>query len=329
MKYILCVFFAFLTFTLPLFSEEIPHLILYFDVNKTLIASDKAGKKSAEDVLNQLLAEKYKACWDTSLNKAMTYDDYVHEVLVPGSRDDQALKSQRKFYLHRFIAYLKEQNHPLYDAVQQDYETALKALKSFKGVVFSSFYSLLDDLDQKGISYSIILRSYGEEIFNVRDEIDTVHKKIFSQWGLFREGKLILENDEPIENSFAIYHQLRRIGHTAIHDDWKYWNGHDMSVRYGKPFYIDREDRETLPIFFDDNIRVDDLAKNIIAPVDIATGELIPVEELINSGQAVPVQTLNAILDTNYYINYVKKALDQHAQENKRHLEDGLLSHRQ
>lgn len=315
MKYILQIFLFFLTISRPLFSEGSPHLILYFDINKTLIASDKAGNKSVEDVLNELLAEKYKACWDQSLQKAITFDEYVHEILVPGSRDNQELRARRKSYLQHFIDYLHIQNHPLYRTVLHDYETAKMVLNTSNGVIFPSFYSLLDHLDKNGISYSIILRSFGEEVFEVKTEINTVYKNIFNRMGKFREGKLLLDEEASIADSCMIYNQLRRIEHTAIHDDWNYWNAHGEAAKQGKPFYIDREDNETLSIFLDDNIRENDSIKNIIAPLDTANGELIPIKELIQSGQAVRVETLKAILNANYYIQQVEEALYKFVQE--------------
>lgn len=312
MKLIIHLFLILLLISSSLFSENIPHLILYFDINKTLIASDRAGNKSVNDVINELLAEKYEACWDESLEEPITFDAYVHKILVPGSRDDQGLRSQRKIYLQHFIEYLHEHSHPLYENVFQDYEEALTILATSNSVIFKSFYFLLDYLDQKEISYSIVLRSFGEEVFEVKDEINILYKMLFSQTGEFLERKFVLNGNQSIEGSEAIYKQLRRIDHTAIHDDWNYWNENSMSAKSGKPFYIDREDDETLSIFFDDNIKETDSNFNIIAPIDVATGELISIGELVASGQVVRVETLEAILNTDYYIKLVEEAFLKH-----------------
>lgn len=311
MKIILSLFFVFFTFSLPLLSEEIPHLTLYFDINKTLIASDKKGGKSVDDVLNELLAEKYTARWDDSLNEPITFDAYVNKILVPGEREDQNLRKARKLILHHFIDYLHASSHPLYGAALQDYETALAILETSQGDVFPSFYRLLDYLDGEKISYSIILRSFGEELLDIRDEINRNHKEMFLLTGHFEKGKLLLEEGKQIDDPNAAYQLLRRIKHIAIQDDWKHWNAYGMTAKAGKPFYIDRRDRETLSIFFDDNIRKNDSVKNIILPLDIVTGEIIPIEELVQLGRVVCVDTLRAILDIDYYKNLVKEALDK------------------
>lgn len=302
--FLVCLF---LTST-SLFSENIPHLILYFDVNKTLIASDKAGNKSVEDVLNELLSEKYLACWDKTIQEPMTFEAYVSQILVPGSEENVELRMQRKFYRQHFISYLYERNHPLYGPVLQEYEKAISVLNNSASIIFPSFYSLLSDLDSQGISYTIILRSFGEEVFDVKNEISAMSKIIFNRTGIFREGKLYLEN-ESLEDPYEIYHLLRRIGHIAIQDDWNYWNAHRMSAEYGKPFYIDKEDNDTLPIFFDDNINNTNSANNIIAPLDPSRGVFISMGELIESRQAVQVDTLQAILKDDYFINCVRAAI--------------------
>lgn len=311
MKVITKLFLSFLLISTSLFSENSPHLILYFDINKTLIASDKAGNKSVDDVVNELLGEKYEACWDESLEDPVTFDVYVNKILVPGPKDDEGLRSQRKFYHQHFIEYLQAHNHPLCETVLQEYTDVLTVLSTSNGAVFNSFYSLLNHLDQKEISYSVILRSFGEEVFEVKDEINTLHKMLFSQTGQFCEGSLLLDGNKLIEDSDAIYTQLRRIEHTAIHDDWNYWNKNKMAAKNGKPFYIDRKDNETLSIFFDDNIDENDSKFNIIAPLNVANGELISIEELVESGQAIRVDTLKAILNDNYYINHVEEAIQK------------------
>ncbi len=51
--------------------------------------------------------------------------------------------------------------------------------------------------------------------------------------------------------------------------------------------------------------------KNIIAPMDATTGDAISVEELVRSGQAVRVDTWEAIMDSDYYIKRLEEALPQ------------------
>ena len=71
MKQILIAFFF--VFTLSLYGEAPPHLILHFDVNKTLIASDQTENKSLEDVINEMLSRKYSSCWDERVLKPISF----------------------------------------------------------------------------------------------------------------------------------------------------------------------------------------------------------------------------------------------------------------
>lgn len=310
MKVLRQFFCVFLFIILPSLNEAAsPHLMLYFDINETLIASDKAGKKSVEDVLNGLLAKKYSARWECSLKEAMTFDDYIHDILIPGDKDDRELRQKRRDHLHHFVDYLREQEHSLYPVVKSKYDEAKNILKQSNSMVFPSFFLLINYLDQKQISYSIILRTFGDEVLDVKNEIETNQKMKFDAVGKFREGKLHLDDDIILETPSEIYGRLQNIGHAAIHDDWKYWDDHEMASTHSKPFYIDPVDTETLEIFFDDNIRDDGLFKNIIAPIDVKTGKLIPVKQLIESRQAVRVNTLEAILNDRYFIELIEEAL--------------------
>ncbi len=292
------------------FSADLPHFILHFDVNKTLIATDEGTHKTIEDVLNELLAEKYISRWDETLEEEISFDSYVRQVLVPGSHDDLLLRALRRKYLDHFLDYLHEHAHPLYEQVFMDYETALAVLKMSQGKVFPSFYRLIDELERRQISYSIILRSFGQEVFAVQKEIENFCKTAFAHQGRFQRGAFHLHTGEIIENSSTIYELFRDAGHIAIQDDWKHWAMHGLIGKYGKPFPLNLQDSTTISLFFDDHIRPDDPAVkvNIIAPLEASTGELIPIH-LINHKNAIRVDTLKAILDADYYLNIIQKTI--------------------
>lgn len=305
MKLVIKFIFILLIAIVPL-AGETPHLMLYLDVNKTLIASDEAGGKSVEDVLNALLAEKFRFRWDASLRSPLSYDVYVKTVLLPGPNHDLELKKQRKALLTRFVESLREQEHPLYPEVFSIYQTALSKLQNGNGRVFPSFYHLVNYLDQTEISYTLILRSFGTEVYEIAAEINSHYPNKFQHSGKFDRGTLIL-GEWQAKSPREIYTLLRSLSHMAINDDWVYWNKGAQASQYAKPFLIDTSDNKTLGIFFDDNIDLSNSSKNIIAPIDVTTGRQIPVKDLPN--QVVQVDTLEAILNDNYFIERVQKAL--------------------
>ncbi len=313
MKFILQILFLLLV-VIPvtsLYSEAMPHLVLNFDINKTLIASDKVGNKLVDDVINELLAEKYIALWDPSQLEEMSFNDYVNKILIPGPKNDSELRRQRQCYLQHFLDYLCVNNSPLYELAFSDYEAALKVLKTSQGEIFPSFYRLIEKLNEQQISYSIILRSFGLELFDVKQEINSFHEGLIGRTAEFKEGKLYLDSGEIIEEGYEIYCTLRSIGHIAIHDDWNYWNLHGFAAHQGKPFYVDQEDSETLSIFFDDNIDEADSINNIISSLNANTNKSIPVEEIVELGLAVRVDTLEAILNDNYFIERVEEIVEK------------------
>jgi hypothetical protein len=301
MKIVLKIIFVFLIISTSICSADVPRLVLYFDINKTLIASDKAANRSIDNVLNEMLAANYEAVWDEKVSSPITFEAYAAK--MTNSREEKLA------FMHGFMDHLREYIHPLFPLIMRDYLTALTILDSYEGMVFPSFYCLLDFLDEEQIPYSIILRTMGGERAEVQEEIEQRRSLAFVR-GKFLEGSLIIEGEEPISNPSAIYQRLKKVENAAILDDWAFWNAHQGESAQGKPFYVDQEDKEILPIFFDDNISKS--SKSIIAPMDSITGELIPIEELMESGQAVCVDTWEAILNPNYYIDLVKGAMKKH-----------------
>jgi len=287
----------------PLLGEG-PHLVLYFDVNKTLIATDMASNKSIDDVINEELAAKYVYCWDESLLSPMSYREYIDNVVVPDGKS----RAMRKAYLYNFLEYLRESEHPLFFEAKKKFENVKTCLIQSPSVIFPSFFRLIDYLNGEGISYTIILRSYGHEIYDVQDEINYYYAgDLVTQSGQFREGRLIIGEDKRIlSDSLEIYKYLCRSGHLAIQDDWNYWSTHGLKKEMGKPFYVDLEDEEVFSIFFDDNI-MDSEVMNIVAPINPKTGESLSVQQMRELGRVMKVDTFEAILDSDYFVDFVQK----------------------
>ena len=288
-----------------------PHLVLHFDVNKTLIASDKANNKDVEIVINEMLATNIKACWDETILKPISYESYIKGKLLPGDECDLKLRRNRNQLLHHFIDYLHSSDHPLYSEAVKIGDAARQVLQNAKGDVFPSFYRLIDELDKRELSYSIILRSFGEEVFDVADKIESFSSISFSQNGEMHQGSLCILEKE-YESPQAIYKVFTEHGNLAIRDDWNSWMLGGKKPEYGKPIFINSEDTATLSMFLDDNIVLDDNPDyNIVGPKDSKTGIPIPASTLANSGQLVRVNTLNAILDENYFVKQIDTALEK------------------
>jgi hypothetical protein len=310
MKSLLLIMYLLMTHFLE--AEQIPHLLLHFDINKTLIASDKTENKSIEDVINELLSKKYSACWDEALQEPLTFEAYVKTIILPGDEHNVKLKEERLDYLIHFIDYLREHHHPYYGKVLEEFTLVVDILKKVQGNVFPSFYRLIFELNQSGIPYTLFLRSFGKEVFEVTNEINSEFKELFKINGMFRKGILYLDGKEALSDSHIIYDFFSAKENAAIHDDWGYWMEGEMEAIYGKPVYIDQEDSSVLTLFFDDNIKTDPSEKNIISPIDPKTGESISIAKLIQFKQLIPVNTLEAILNEFYYLERVQEAIKIH-----------------
>ena len=75
-------------------SSELPYIMLYVDINKTIIAESTGKGFGYEETLATLLstAPEYAHTWDDV--EKMTYSKWVNEKLFPGSNRDPALKKK-------------------------------------------------------------------------------------------------------------------------------------------------------------------------------------------------------------------------------------------
>lgn len=172
--------------------------------------------------------------------------------------------------------------------------------------MFYSFYHLVNHLDQQQIPYTIILRSFGSEVFEIADEISLKSNTKISHKGYFREGTLYVDNERVGNNPTEIYEKFKSLSHIAIHDDWEYWVKGEKKIQFGKPFIFDLNDEFFLSIFFDDNIVLDKSDDNIVCPIDIK-GHKPSIGDLAEKNQVFVIDTLDAILKDDYFINLINR----------------------
>lgn len=288
-------------------------LLLHFDINKTLIAVDPASNQTLDQILNALLAEKYTYKWSSEIEKPISYQDYVENHLFPGPSYDQDLKKKRRALIGNFIHFMRETHHPLESQVVEAYHNLDTKLR--EKYLFSSFLNLIDKLKTQEIKFHIILRTFGNDLDTVIAAVaQAFPDQQFLAKGNFFEGKLHLASDTSnfiLEDLSEAYIFFKTHGHIAIQDNWEEWNNQHENKEYAKRFPIDLEDRETLSLFFDDNIKEKkDSVENIVTPVNIKTGELLDISQLIEQKHIFRVNTFQAILDDNYFIDLINQSLE-------------------
>lgn len=283
-----------------------PKLILHFDVNKTLICRDSVSGKTPDEILINQLAEDTVYHWSRR-HPPMSYTNYVHSVIVPGEASDPEIKRQRREVISHFLDTVKN-----YPAITQAVHRRFLRLKE-KSVepIFCSFVKLIERLKALQLTFTIILRTFGKDLLEAQNEILKLTGVEFTRRGKFKEGVLHLKGDENrIIATTAELYQLFAASeeHITIRDSYKEWNSHKEQAQFGKKFVFDNRQATHLSLFFDDNLTGDPVY-DIVAPYT-PEGDFIPTDNLLNK-VLFPVNPGSAILNDNYYITLVNRALEE------------------
>ena len=286
--------------------EAKPHLILHFDMNKTLIASDREGHKTASDVVCIEIAERVVDLWDDSLSEPISYADYVKYYLIPNPGHSLEIKAKQTAQMAKVLSVLEERNHPSFSRMEKMYNRVMGTLESHKSQVFQSFYRLIEFLQKEQVPFTLVIRTFGSEGAEIAEEInDHFGEDFLTDFRTIRRGAIEGTDSDLYD---LISHSDH---HLVIRDDWSWWSEHGLNWQYGKPFPVDLNDPGHISLFFDDNAKVDPLSpeENIVFPYNAATNEPISPGDLIDRGQLLPVEMLDAVCDEEYYIRFVKRAL--------------------
>lgn len=283
-------------------AHDLPHLCLHFDVNKTIIATDAVQGKDLEATVNGVLAEFTYACWDG--NREQSYYAYItdqialeHPELTRASEEFKIMRSQR---LHEFPIFLV-QYPDLLTQYEYDKKRMLELLSKDETVIFPSFYNAIQWLDEHFPKhFAIYLRTFGQDLPEVVPVIEEHCSLQFASFGEFQNNKLSVA--APEQSVYDFFMQVDPI-HYALHDDYEYWKANGFQARGGKPFPIDIQQNDIISIFFDDNATDSD--KPIINPIG-PDGGCEETALLLKRGNIVAVNTKEAILDPNYFINKIK-----------------------
>ncbi|MDN3506675.1 MAG: hypothetical protein P0S96_05555 [Simkaniaceae bacterium] len=279
--------------------EKPPHLILHFDVNETLIAIDKAGQKTAHDVVSTSIANRVKAVWDESISQPISYSDYIRHHKLENRTASSVVKKEQDALISKVLTVLEAQDHPDLEEMQDLYAKAMHTLENQKTLIFPSFYALIDRLNEHDLKYTIAIRTFGTDIPIIVDELN-------QECG---EGFI---SKKDVNGHEELYEILKE-GHVAIQDDFHHWFNHDKNWQYGKAFPVEQDESKAISFFFDDNAKFSSShpEENIVCPFDAESKKLIHPKEVIEKKRLIPVDTLLALSDEDYYVNIVQEALDK------------------
>lgn len=297
-----------------------PHLLLHFDINGTIFAKDKKKESLRDDYMLLLgLAKSTVSKWDRENGEERSFKQYVDEILYPGDKSDRSIKQKREQAIMGFLDTLKTHDPGLSQQVQEKYNESLEKCTSLDGEtrgykVFPSFFSLLEKLRSLNIPFTLIFRTFGEDLESVEEEIKRHPSGIqITRFYQFSGGVLTNKAGDVTINQVAHIFQtiLSSKEHLAIQDDWKSWNTNQEKGESGKPFFYDPSRKsEVLSLFFDDNI-TGDREYDIIRPCPLSGEKPDTTQSLIAKKLLFPVSTIDAILDDNYFTNKVLEAMDK------------------
>ena len=120
------------------------------------------------------------------------------------------------------------------------------------------------------------------------------------------EGKVkIIKGGKNIFEYITINSNNGTINSFCINDDYDTWYKYDKKSLYGKPMFINPENKDFEVFFFDDNIEKSETS--IVDCRNVITGETIKSKEFTNK-YFVIVDTLKAAEDEYYFLNKIEEA---------------------
>ncbi|MBI5274183.1 MAG: hypothetical protein HY860_03925 [Chlamydiales bacterium] len=305
-------FFPFLFSILLIFTStcftEINHLIIHLDVNRTIIAFDKAQNKGIDSCLDSALAKRYRACWNNRIHIPINYYDYVYQHLSPGDRANPSISKERKTLLTQFLPYLATHHPALYQQACNDKNLVYQKTATENFYIFPSFYRLLDFLEEKKINYTVVFRTFGKDLIDIQE---TLKQNLDVQVPIasFKKNILFLDS-QVITSAKEIYDIIKSYRFLAISDDFYYWSSNDEKQPFAKPMHINPMDPSTLCFFFDDNVEKGSIEDyNIVNPIDIQSDEPLEINPLIDHFFVVQVDMVDAILKEDYFISFIESGI--------------------
>ena len=306
--------------------SQLPRLILHFDINGTIVITDPASGRSFTDSLNKALAQ---GDWDASAtyppskvqkDNSITKSDLVNSLRWPdGINIDPALCRDG---VHHFIfpsffnaitelAKAKREFTIVFRTFGSDIAEVKKAINAY-AAGNHPFYGYAGSEELHLPDTRIWTGRYGGGRFPPEGiEQLTSTKPISTSFTLRNQDdpSRLIEKEDDVLKVLECRHQPRST--VACTDHYHWWRAHNYQPSSGKPIWLTADDDTSHHIFFDDNIHKS--ATDSIVAVRHRSTANIPFHPLsgadtvsLHGYQTVRVQTTNAILDHNYFLNKIQ-----------------------
>ncbi|QKF93688.1 hypothetical protein QKU48_gp0230 [Fadolivirus algeromassiliense] len=261
-------------------------LVLHFDINGTITPVDTTEPGSNEENANMVIAKSYYGKIKNNQWVLNNENDYfnAHESITYYDY----LKTITKDYKKISFEFTNKNNpgkslHHLVKPIVESMDTFL----------FTSFLNVL----HKYPDAIIVFRTFGLDADEVIHYLRTNQKTSFLFKNIIK-GKFRYEGDEiliDLDNGEVVIgmdnfnNLLKTCGIPfAFIENYSNWNNHNRDSKYGKQLL---GDNDMLQIFFDDN-------------------ECVNIVNNINC-HYVKVNTIHALQNNQYYIDYIEKIINQ------------------
>ena len=307
--------------------SELPHLILHFDVNATLIITDPAARLSLDEALDKALKQ---TDWDGSA----TYSPLTR-VNDSGITKEELLKALKW---------------------PDNVDPNEKLCNGQYHFIFPSFFNAVTELAKNNREFTIVFRTFGSDLERIRDAMNEYasgnhpqysydgSKELYlsksNMWkGRYGNGKFLPDGDEVINSAsvgkYSLTNQSTCINTTTVlekedeiievfkgrqtprstvacQDHYEWWKFHNYVPSSGKPMWVTDDDRKFHHIFFDDCIHKSASDSIISVRHRQKEGDIFEFmrgEEIINlhGCNTVRVQTTEAIMNHDYFLNKIKE----------------------
>ena len=198
-----------------------------------------------------------------------------------------------------------EGNHPIF---LKEIGNQKQIKKYFDGTHNSKDYRI------KESNFGVVYR-FDESIKNIILVFGTLQRlRIKNEDELFSfyEKQKIKNNIKIIKGGKNIYEFIKNFSSFSkknsffINDHYEIWFKHDKNKSYGKPMFIDPENKNIETFFFDDNIMNNSDSKSIVDCRNVNTGNIIESEDIIEK-YLIATDPLKAAEDEFYFLNLIDK----------------------
>ena len=316
-------------------------LVLFFDINSTILADDKSSSMTLEDALNIHLAstvwtkEGGPARFNLRLFEGPTCSS-SSSVASGYKYYKRVMPADHKPYLMKFSSTSEGAEYAYF------YGLLLRALQSKPPMsIFDSFFAMLgwlrDCEKERGWEWCAVLRTYGDDLPFLLQEVrnfangafpvaDTYATLSFAEKSGCDNDVVCLRVDDTTtltcENDVVKWIYAKK-GVIGVQDDYFYWKRKGFGTEYGKPLWVPfSTSTQYVPIFFDDNFRFG--SDNSILDVRVQHSQGGPYTSVFKNGAftepvadaksvtertCVKARMFEAITNKNYFINHIKQRI--------------------